>query len=107
MNHMYPHSSSQVSAVRRARRLRIRREMEMETMSRRPFARHTVHFDKKESDSGSSTEKLAVTTALTPAAVEPLHADETVSVHGVVVSLPNVDDSGKLAIGCVLVKTAN
>ena len=69
-------------------------------MSNRPSARHTVHFGKKDEED-SSTEK----TVLMPAAVEPLHADETVSVHSVVVSLPKVDDSGKLAIGCVLVKT--
>ena len=74
--------------------------MEMETMSNRPSARHTVHFGKKDEED-SSTEK----TVLTPAAVEPLHTDGTVSVHSVVVSLPKVDDRNLLAIGCVLVKT--
>ena len=107
----------------------------METMSRRPFARHTVQFDKKddEGDCNKATttttaaataattktktttkRRISVTTAaaadvtteLTPAAVEPLHTDGTVSVHSVVVSLPKVDDRNLLAIGCVLVNTA-
>ena len=76
----------------------MHREQEMETMSRRPFARHTVHFDDERDDS-----------PLSPSAVEPLHADATVSVHSVIVSLPprqqQADVGGKLAIGCVLVKT--
>ena len=79
----------------------------METMASRPFARHTLQFEEKKKKDDSSTETSATTTSeLTPAAIEPLHIDEAVSVHSVVVSLPKEDERNLLAIGCVLVKTA-
>ena len=81
----------------------------METMASRPFARHTLQFEKrKKKDETTSTETSATTTSeLTPAAIEPLHIDGAVSVHSVVVSLPKEDERNLLAIGCVLVKTAS
>ena len=77
----------------------------METMASRPFARHTLQFEKK-TDAASTETSATTTSELTPAAIEPLHSDEAVSVHSVVVSLPKVDERNLLAIGCVLVKTA-
>ena len=80
----------------------------METMASRPFARHTLQFEKKKKKDDSPTETSAATTSeLAPAAIEPLHIDEAVSVHSVVVSLPKEDERNLLAIGCVLVKTAS
>ena len=79
----------------------------METMASRPFARHTLQFEKKENEAAPTETSATTTSELTPAAIEPLHCDEAVSVHSVVVSLPKEDERNLLAIGCVLVKTAS
>ena len=79
----------------------------METMASRPFARHTLQFEEKKKDDSSTETSATTTSELTPAAIEPLHIDEAVSVHSVVVSLPKEDERNLLAIGCVLVKTAS
>jgi hypothetical protein len=106
----------QTNASRQMRRNRMRREMEMQSMSKRPFGSHFMYLgddsqvNKNEVTGKTRKRKVEVKAAeLRPVVVQALFADKSISVTTVLVRLPqeeNGDAFGKIAFGSALVTTA-